>query len=40
MIAASEAMTPPITQPRVSALSRACVFAANIAAKNSAVSPR
>ena len=40
MIAASEAMTPPITQPRVRAFSRASVLAPSIMAKNSAVTAR
>ena len=40
MMAASDAITPPITQPRVSALSRASVLTPSMAAKNTAVSAR
>ena len=40
MMAASEAITPPITQPRVSASSRASVLTPSMAAKNTAVSAR
>ena len=39
-MAASEAITPAMTQPRVSASSRALVLSASIAAKNSAVTVR
>ena len=40
MMAASAAITPPITQPRISASSRFSVLSASIAAKKIAVSAR
>jgi hypothetical protein len=40
MMAASEAITPPITQPRVIAASRASVLTPSIAAKNAAVAAK
>ena len=40
MIAASDAITPPITQPRASAFNRASVLRPSMAAKNTAVNAR
>src|SRR5471032_2084393 len=40
MMAASDAITPPITQPRASALNRASVLSPSMAAKNKAVKAR